>query len=164
MLVSRITRIMSIYVFTVINRNVIGSYYITCLIQLGHSMNGRVHVNAAQTTLICSINKEYPSLYYCWPAAGGISQEISTHMDSDPGEKPTSTRAERLRSFPNVPSSTNGICTNLASSKACYKAMFRPLPTHPAGRGLNIIKTVNAAAQSLSHEGKQPLPGMPSSR
>lgn len=59
MLVIRITTIMSIYVFTVINRKVIGSYYIPCFIQLGHLMNGRVHVNAVQTTLICSINKEY---------------------------------------------------------------------------------------------------------
>lgn len=43
------------------------------------------------------------SLCYYWLAAGGSGQEISTDMDSDPLEQPTSTGAVRLSAFYKFP-------------------------------------------------------------
>ncbi len=57
------------------------------------------------------------SLCYCWPAAGGSGQEISTNMDSDPLEQPTSTRAVRLQPFSHCLSSTCPLWSNLDKEK-----------------------------------------------
>lgn len=61
------------------------------------------------------------SLCYCWPAAGGSGQEISTGMDSDRLEQPTSTRAVRLQPFPHCPSSMSPLWSTLDKKKGQHK-------------------------------------------